>query len=76
MHECTAMVSYMKELGNTGQMTGEVALCPLGNTLTAPCDQYILREAGVGVNDFDVGELNTTLGEFFDKVVQFTICCS
>lgn len=54
-------------------MTGEVALCPLRDTLTAPGDQYILGQTGVGINDLEVGELNSTLGELFDEIVQFTV---
>lgn len=54
-------------------MTREIALGALWNTFTAPSDQYILRETGVGVNNLDVGELYATLGEFLDQIIQFTV---
>lgn len=54
-------------------MAHEVSLCTLGYTTSAPGDQDVLRESGVGVLDLDVGELDATLVEVLDQVGQLTL---
>ena len=55
-------------------MTCEVTLCPFRDTLPTPCNQHILRKTSIGVRHFDIGELHSTFGEFFNQIIQFTIC--
>lgn len=68
------MKTHMKEFGNTGEVTGKVALGPFRYTLATPGDEDVLGQAGVGVGHFHIGKLDSTLREFFDQVYQFPSC--
>lgn len=63
----------MEDLGNSGQMAGEVALCALRDAAAAPGDQDALGEARVGVLDLDKGELDTSLAEVLNQVGQLAV---
>ena len=58
----------VEDLGNGSHMAREVALGPLGDTASAPGDEHVLGQTGVGVLDLDIGELDSTLVEVLNKV--------
>lgn len=58
----------MEKLGDSRQVTGEVAFCPFRNSLSAPPDENILRKARVWILDFDKGKLYFTLRKFVDEI--------
>lgn len=64
----------MKELGDGGRVTGEVALGALGNATATPSDQDMLGKTSIRVLDFDKGELDAAFVEFFDEFAELTVC--
>jgi hypothetical protein len=67
------MVS-VKNLGDSGNMTCEVALGALGDASAAPGDEDIFGKAGIRVFDSDKSELDATFAEFFGKFGKFAVC--
>lgn len=63
----------MQKFGDGGQMAGEIALGPLRHTLSTPCDEHILGQAGVRVQHLDVGELDFALGELVNQIEELTL---
>jgi hypothetical protein len=61
MEERVAGGTYVKQLGDSGTVCVEVALCSLGNTLTTPRDQDRLGQARVGILELGKGELDATV---------------
>ena len=66
--------TYVEQLGNGGAVCVEVALCPLGNALTAPRDEYRLGQTGVGVLQLGKGELDATVREVFEELMKLALC--
>jgi len=64
----------VEHLGNGSEVAGEVPLRPLGNTTSTPCNEYILRQAGVGILDLHERELDSTFVEVLDELVQLALC--
>ena len=59
----------MEQLGDGATVCVEVALCPLGNTLTTPRDQDALGEARVGILQLGEGKLDATVREVFEELM-------
>jgi hypothetical protein len=64
----------VEQLGDGGAVCVEVALCSLRNTLTTPRDQNRLGKARVGVLQLGKGELDATVREVFEKLMQLALC--
>jgi hypothetical protein len=64
----------VEQLGDGGAVCVEVALCPLGNALTTPRDQDGLGEARVGILQLGKGELDATVREVFEELMQLALC--
>lgn len=63
----------MEDLRDGGEVAREVPLGALGHATTAPGNQDILGQPRVGVLDLDVGELDTTLAEILNQVVELAL---
>jgi hypothetical protein len=64
----------VKNLGDSGNMAGEVALGSLRDAATAPGDQDILGKAGVWVFDSGECELDAAFAKFLGKLGEITLC--
>ena len=63
----------MEHVGDRGGVARKVALCPLGNSATAPGNKNVLGEPGIGILDLDKGELNASLVEVVDQAGKLAI---
>lgn len=66
--------TYVKQLGDSGTVCVEVALCSLGNTLTTPRDQNRLGQARIGVLELGEGELDATVRELVKELFKLALC--
>lgn len=74
MTEVAIIETYSKNLGHGIDMAGEIALCPLRHALAAPADEGILWQRGVGVFDFEKGELYSAIAELVNQLAEVAVC--
>jgi len=63
----------MQQLGHSSHVAGKVTFRPLGHTFAAPSNEGILRQASVGVFEFEESKLNSAIGKFVYQVDYFTL---
>lgn len=63
----------MQQLGHGSHVAGKVTFRPLGHAFAAPSNEGVLRQAGVGVFDFEESKLNSAIGKLVYQVDYLTL---
>lgn len=69
-----ASEAHMEELGNTGEVAGEIPLCLFRYTFATPGNENVLRQSGIGVCHFDIGKLDSTFRKLLNEICQLPVC--
>ena len=64
----------VEDFGDGIQVAGEVALCALWHTLTAPGEENMLGKRSVRVLDFNESKLNAAFAKVFNEIGEFALC--